>query len=545
MTPPTPPITSTLPVTMQSQAKTWALPTAIWVGLLALAIAAQWGAASSMAAIWWRSETFAHCLLVLPISIWLVWRERLRLAPLQPRVCWPALVPLLLAGALALVGDLASVNAARHFALVFSVQALVWLVFGTAVVRQLWFPLVFLWFAPPFGEFLMPQMMDWTADFTIAALQLTGVPVYREGLQFVIPSGNWSVVEACSGVRYLMASLMVGSLFAYLNFAGWRRRLAFVLFSIAVPIVANWLRAYLIVMLGHLSGNQLATGADHLIYGWVFFGIIMLAMFWVGMRFADAPLGTPQPEADVAAMDATAVARSPLLLLAALSAAVLLAPAWWVHHVRAGLVSDAPPVAGALEARWQPLAPAGWQPAAPGALAEAGWRPVYTQPDLHTQTHWQQGGQAAVTLDAIVYLRQRADGKLVSSVNTLVPSKRSDWVRLSSQAALVDGLSMEETLWRHRDGQGPAQEWRGRRVMPVDGRYTAKNWQAKLYGVWQLLKGGGDSGMALVMVTPEDGASAERLATFWRDIRTPANERLQAVAATAPADNGPLPAVAN
>jgi exosortase A len=533
------------PVTMPFPSKTWALPTAIWVGLLALAIAAQWGAASSMAAIWWRSETFAHCLLVLPISLWLVWRERLCLAVVQPRTCWLALLPLLLAGALALVGDLASVNAARHFALVFSVQALVWLVFGTAVVRQLWFPLVFLWFAPPFGEFLMPQMMDWTADFTIAALQLTGVPVYREGLQFVIPSGNWSVVEACSGVRYLMASLMVGSLFAYLNFAGWRRRLAFVVFSAAVPILANWLRAYLIVMLGHLSGNQLATGADHLIYGWVFFGIIMLAMFWVGMRFADAPLGLPSADPTRVRPAAPVGARAAPLLLALLSAAVLLVPAWWAQHVRAGLASEAPPLAGALEARWQPLAPAGWQAAAPGALADARWRPVYTQPDLHTQTHWQQGGQAAVTLDTIVYLRQRADGKLVSSVNTLVPSKRSDWVRLSSQAALVDGLPMEETLWRHRDGQGPAQEWRVRRVMLVDGRYTAKNWQAKLYGVWQLLKGGGDSGLALVMVTPEDGAAAERLAAFWRDIRTPANERLKAVAAAGPADNAPLPAVAN
>ena len=52
--------------------------------------------------------------------------------------------------------------------------------------------------------------------------------MYREGLQFVIPSGNWSVVEACSGVRYLIASVMVGTLFAYLNYSTMRRRLIFV-----------------------------------------------------------------------------------------------------------------------------------------------------------------------------------------------------------------------------------------------------------------------------------------------------------------------------
>jgi hypothetical protein len=57
--------------------------------------------------------------------------------------------------------------------------------------------------------------------------------------------------------------------------------------SIIVPIIANWLRAYMIVMLGHLSGNRLAVGVDHLIYGWVFFGVVILAMFWIGARWRE------------------------------------------------------------------------------------------------------------------------------------------------------------------------------------------------------------------------------------------------------------------
>ena len=84
--------------------------------------------------------------------------------------------------------------------------------FGWAVTREIAFPLGFLFFAVPIGEFLVPTMIDYTADFTVAALRLTGIPVYREGNDFVIPSGNWSVVDACSGVRYLIASVMVGHL---------------------------------------------------------------------------------------------------------------------------------------------------------------------------------------------------------------------------------------------------------------------------------------------------------------------------------------------
>jgi exosortase len=63
-----------------------------------------------------------------------------------------------------------------------------------------------------------------------------------------------------------------------------------VLVSIAVPVVANWLRAYMIVMIGHLSGNTLAVGVDHLIYGWVFFGVVIMMMFMVGARWAEPPL---------------------------------------------------------------------------------------------------------------------------------------------------------------------------------------------------------------------------------------------------------------
>src|SRR4029077_2223580 len=117
----------------------------------------------------------------------------------------------------------------------------------------------------------------------------SGVPVYREANHFSIPSGRWSVVEACSGIRYIIASVMVGTIYAALAYSSMRRRALFIVASILVPVVANWLRAYLIVMLGHLSNNRIAVGVDHLIYGWVFFGIVMALLFWVGSFWQQDP----------------------------------------------------------------------------------------------------------------------------------------------------------------------------------------------------------------------------------------------------------------
>lgn len=267
----------------------WPRAAAGWlfaVALLSWVAAPVWG---SMVTIWWRSGTFNHALAVPPIVAWLVWRARDRWQGVEPRPdrrWWP---PLVCGGVALAVAEAALLNAPSHLALVATIALTVPALLGPVVARQLAFPIGYAFFMVPIGEFLVPWMMEATATFTVWALQLSGVPVYREGLDFIIPSGHWSVVEACSGIRYLIASVTVGSLFAYLSFSRTRHRLAFVGVSIVVPVVANWLRAYLIVMLGHLTDNRLAAGVDHLVYGWLFFGLVMALMFMVGIRWADPP----------------------------------------------------------------------------------------------------------------------------------------------------------------------------------------------------------------------------------------------------------------
>src|SRR5262249_8575114 len=194
----------------------------------------------------------------------------------------------------------------KQFALVFMIQAALVTIVGTRVAWALALPLAFLLFAVPAGEFLVPTLMDWTADFVVAALRGSGVPVYREANHFIIPSGRWSVVEACSGIRYVIASLMVGTIYAALAYTSMRRRALFIAASILVPVVANWLRAYLIVMIGHLSNNRLAVGVDHLIYGWVFFGVVMLILLLIGARWREDGDARPAP----AAAETQAVVRS-------------------------------------------------------------------------------------------------------------------------------------------------------------------------------------------------------------------------------------------
>jgi exosortase A len=242
----------------------------------------------SIVAIWNRSDTYTHGYLIPPIVLWLIWRRRaeLDMTPASPsfRMCL-LLIP---CGLVWLLAHLVDVLVIQQLALIGILIAGIWAIVGHAVMRLLTFPLGFLFLAVPMGEDLVPPMMEFTATSTVWLVQLTGIPVYREGLFFTLPSGSWSVVEACSGVRYLIASFTLGLLYAHLSYRSLIKQILFVLASLFIPILANSIRAYIIVMLGHVSGMKLATGVDHLIYGWVFFGLVMLLLFWAGSFWRDA-----------------------------------------------------------------------------------------------------------------------------------------------------------------------------------------------------------------------------------------------------------------
>jgi exosortase A len=281
----------------------------------------------SMIVLWWRSQTFAHGFVIVPISAWLIWRERERLAsvPLRPNA--GAFLLLAALGGAWLMAQAANVQVVMQYAVMAMIPVAVLAMLGWQVARAIAFPLAYLLLAVPFGEVFLAPLMDFTANFTVAALQLTGIPVFRENNIFSIPSGNWSVVEACSGLRYVIASLALGSLYAYLNYRSLPRRLMFIAVALILPIFANGVRAYLIVMIGHLSNMHLAVGVDHLIYGWLFFGLVSMLLFWAGSFWREAPL----PAAPAVAVPTAPVRQLPTRranLVTAIVAGVAICACW-------------------------------------------------------------------------------------------------------------------------------------------------------------------------------------------------------------------------
>jgi exosortase A len=286
-------------------AEPWRRPLAALAIALAVLLAIFARDAGDMAAIWWNSSTYEHCLVILPIVGWLVWQRGAVLAELEPRG-WPLALIWVAGGAFCwLLGQAAGVAVARHLGLVMMIQGAVAATLGRGVTTALLFPLFYAFFLVPIGDALVPPLQTITAEMCMALLHLMHVPASIDGV-FITTAGGWfKVAEACSGAKFLIAMIALGVLVAHLGFQSWWRRTAFLCVCIIVPVLANGVRAFGTIWIAQYRGAQVAVGFDHVVYGWVFFAVVIAIVLAVSWRFFDRAADAPPADREVVLRAAT------------------------------------------------------------------------------------------------------------------------------------------------------------------------------------------------------------------------------------------------
>ncbi len=299
-----------------------ALP-AIGVGLVVLAVLFH-AEITAAVGVWYSSTAYSHCYFVLPIVAWLAWDRRDRVFALRARPApWAALLALI-PGTAWLLAERLGIMEGRQLALIGFVWVLFLATLGPRLFRALLAPIAYLIFLVPFGGFVTGPLQNFTTSFTGIGLDILGIPNDINSFVIRIPQGAFYVAQACAGLRFLIASLAFGALYGLLMYRSNVKRALFMLMSLVVPVVANGFRALGIVVLGYYLGSARAAATDHVLYGWIFFSIVILIEIMIGLPFRDDL--APRPRTMPPPAEGKPGPRTGLIACGAALVAIVLAP---------------------------------------------------------------------------------------------------------------------------------------------------------------------------------------------------------------------------
>jgi exosortase A len=439
---------------------------------------------------WYTSNAYSHGFLILPICLYLVWRKRSDLANIRVHPDLRGLGPVVLAALAWLLGHLLGAPLLEELSLVACIQSVIFTMLGWPMTRALVFPLAYLYFAIPFGQAIEPQLQANTAKLAVEMLRLTGIPVFADGNLISVPSGNFDVAEACSGLRFLTASLAIGTLFAGIMFRSWFRRAAFLGLSVALPIVANGARAFGIIWLSYVTSNQLAAGVDHIVYGWIFFSLIMFVMLAIGVRFRDE-----WHDSRIASLEGSAGLEAPwgsrsLIFVGLIALVPLLSARLYGDDL------DRRPVTGIAQLT-APRFQAGWHEMA-GAVDPL--RPVFVGADAELHKGYTNGATHAY-IHIAYFIRNRRGAQAVSSAHDF-GDEASGWrmAAAGTQTINIEGREISAQSVRSARGNVVHLTWYW---YWVGGQYTGDPYRAKLLEAKSKLLGG-NGASALIAITTDD-----------------------------------------
>jgi EpsI family protein len=302
----------------------------------------------------------------------------------------------------------ASVLVLQQFILIAMIQAGVLTIFGWRIVRQILFPLAYLYFAVPFGEVFIAPLRDLAALLIVLFLNIADVSAILDGYLIRLPTADYRIAEACAGLRFFIVGIAVSFLAANLLMRSWWRRLAFLALAFCVPVLANALRAASVIYLEQKGLFDAETLFGHLSYGLGFTSVVLAVLIGMAYFMRDRELTTVQGEPDLRRTEFSRTSPTRLFLTACVAVNVTLIPQYWPglteRPQERGFVLDEPRLGKNWHLLDKPID--SWHPTAIGADREL--RRSYVN------------GDKDLSIYIALYFSDRQDAEAISDRHQLV-----------------------------------------------------------------------------------------------------------------------------
>ena len=257
-----------------------------WFGILL--IAAYFPILVKLVNQWATDDDVSHGFFVPLVAAYIAWTRREALLRIEWKPAWWGIVLLVWAAGQAYFGMLGAELFLQRSAFLMSLLGLLLVLGGTALIRELLFPLLLLPFMIPIPAVIYNQITFPLQLFASAvaekSLEVLNVPVVRDGNILELASQKLSVAEACSGIRSLLSLSFLSLVYAYfLDRKVWMRWVLLIA-TIPIAIIANSARVTLTGLFSDIDPS-LAQGFFHEAEGWVIFVVALVMMVAVHLVF--------------------------------------------------------------------------------------------------------------------------------------------------------------------------------------------------------------------------------------------------------------------
>jgi EpsI family protein len=378
------------------------------------------------------------------------------------------------------VGRLVQLQLLQQLGAICMLWAGVTAILGWRVGRLLLFPLMLVTLVIPVWDFLIDPLRAMTVWFNQHMLDWLRIPAYIDGYLIRLPSGSLEVAGGCSGLNLLLAMTCVGLLFAESHQLLLAHRVAIVVLAMAIGILDNWIRVFVLVLLAHSSQMQSELLHNHGSLGWWIFAASLLPYFLLASRIeANAPdlkVSAPITQQSSAAaprrewrqMTATAL----MLVVATVAIGV---GASLFEHRRGSATSGFAGPAGA-------------------AAITPSWMPSYRGQDVVQSWKMNIAGRN-VELTALTFVEQRSDKKMIYYSN-VIAAERS--LRSGEQIAIAPGFAVNAAIVKTKSARVVWWYWW------VDGAVATSPLKTKLLQLRAMLLG--DPSAAVIALSIPCGA---------------------------------------
>lgn len=251
--------------------------------LVALTAAVYYSVVWRLIKQWSDDPNFSHGFIVPLFSAFIVWTKRKELAALPVKPSTWGLAVVIGSLMLVVVGSLGAEIFVARVSLILLLAGVILFLLGWKYFKALLFPWVFLFLMVPIPAIIFSQMtlplQTLAAKLAAAALQLVGIPVFREGNIIALPAMPLEVAEACSGIRSLLSLGTLAIIYGYFTEDRISLRVLLAIAAIPIAVLANGFRIFGTGIMVQYWSPEKALGFFHEFSGWLVFLVSMCLLF--------------------------------------------------------------------------------------------------------------------------------------------------------------------------------------------------------------------------------------------------------------------------